>query len=270
MPKIFTDRHAEREIGEWVKVYCSMNTNGCTWTGKLRNVEDHTAVCEYTNVRCPNEGCSEAVHRNQLNHHVTDVCRYTPVPCALCSVLVPQALTPDHIAQECINAEVQCAMCRNEIKRKELVQHMAEDCPNKTVVCPYHQYSCAFEGTREQVDRHCESQKEHHMHLRSQKTKSQEVLTAEQCTESNDIQTPRSKAMDPKAKDGPPLYGYDVQTVSPLPEHYQWQCPICLLVLRDPVQIDCGHRFCGSCIKRVIDSGNEICPVDHEPVTCVS
>ncbi|XP_065181181.1 uncharacterized protein LOC135811870 isoform X2 [Sycon ciliatum] len=56
----------------------------------------------------------------------------------------------------------------------KLVQHMAEDCPNKTVVCPYHQYSCAFEGTREQVDRHCESQKEHHMHLVSQQTKSQE------------------------------------------------------------------------------------------------
>ncbi|XP_065181188.1 uncharacterized protein LOC135811874 isoform X2 [Sycon ciliatum] len=169
----FEDNYARREVAN-LEVYCSMSTKGCTWTGKLRNVEDHTAVCEYTNVRCPNEGCSEAVHRNQLNHHVTDVCRYTPVPCALCSVPVPQALMPDHIAQECINAEVQCAMCRNQIKRKELVQHTAEDCPNKTVVCPYHQYSCVFEGTREQVDRHCESQKEHHMHLVSQQTKSQE------------------------------------------------------------------------------------------------
>ncbi|XP_065181186.1 uncharacterized protein LOC135811872 isoform X2 [Sycon ciliatum] len=169
----FADPFAKHEIAN-LEVYCSMSTKGCTWTGKLRNIEDHLAVCEYVTVRCPNEGCSETMHRNQLNHHVTDVCRYTPVPCALCSVLVPQALTPDHIAQECINAEVQCAMCRNQIKRKELVQHMAEDCPNKTVVCPYHQYSCAFEGTREQVDRHCESQKEHHMHLVSQQTKSQE------------------------------------------------------------------------------------------------
>ena len=29
-----------------------------------------------------------------------------------------------------------------------------------------------------------------------------------------------------------------------------YECPICMMVLRNPVQTTCGHRFCGGCITR--------------------
>ena len=43
-------------------------------------------------------------------------------------------------------------------------------------------------------------------------------------------------------------HGYEYKFVSKVDPAYE--CPICLLVLRDPVQTECGHRFCKACITR--------------------
>ena len=43
-------------------------------------------------------------------------------------------------------------------------------------------------------------------------------------------------------------HGYDVTFVSQTDEDFQ--CAICMFVLRDPVQaVPCGHRFCQWCIN---------------------
>ncbi|XP_059140444.1 TNF receptor-associated factor 6-like [Physella acuta] len=57
-------------------------------------------------------------------------------------------------------------------------------------------------------------------------------------------------------------HGYDVLFTSEIESRFQ--CPICLLILRNAVQTACGHRFCDACIKKVILSKNSIltCPVD--------
>ena len=44
--------------------------------------------------------------------------------------------------------------------------------------------------------------------------------------------------------------GYDEYFDPPLESKYE--CPICLLGLREPVQTSCGHRFCRGCIVRSI------------------
>ncbi|BFZ02915.1 hypothetical protein BsWGS_05954 [Bradybaena similaris] len=56
--------------------------------------------------------------------------------------------------------------------------------------------------------------------------------------------------------------GFDVTFASELDQRFQ--CPICLLALRNPVQTACGHRFCSSCIKKTIPYRNTVltCPVD--------
>ncbi|MEQ2200964.1 hypothetical protein XENOCAPTIV_005550 [Xenoophorus captivus] len=46
------------------------------------------------------------------------------------------------------------------------------------------------------------------------------------------------------------LQGYDVEFDPPLESKYE--CPICLMALRNAIQTRCGHRFCKSCIEKSI------------------
>ena len=46
------------------------------------------------------------------------------------------------------------------------------------------------------------------------------------------------------------LQGFDEVFDPPAPDVYE--CPICLLVLRLPMQTECGHRFCKGCILKVV------------------
>ncbi|XP_061889120.1 TNF receptor-associated factor 6 [Entelurus aequoreus] len=58
------------------------------------------------------------------------------------------------------------------------------------------------------------------------------------------------------------LQGYDVEFDPPLESKYE--CPICLMALRNAIQTPCGHRFCKSCIEKSIRDTGQKCPVDNE------
>ncbi|KAG8438298.1 hypothetical protein GDO86_008831 [Hymenochirus boettgeri] len=58
------------------------------------------------------------------------------------------------------------------------------------------------------------------------------------------------------------IQGYDVEFDPPLESKYE--CPICLMALREAVQTPCGHRFCKACILKSIRDAGHKCPVDNE------
>ncbi|XP_030018296.1 TNF receptor-associated factor 6 [Sphaeramia orbicularis] len=58
-----------------------------------------------------------------------------------------------------------------------------------------------------------------------------------------------------------PLQGYDVEFDPPLESKYE--CPICLMALRNAIQTPCGHRFCKNCIEKSIRDTGQKCPVDN-------
>ncbi|XP_039600215.1 TNF receptor-associated factor 6 [Polypterus senegalus] len=58
------------------------------------------------------------------------------------------------------------------------------------------------------------------------------------------------------------MQGYDVEFEPPLESKYE--CPICLMALREAVQTPCGHRFCKGCILQSIRDAGQKCPVDNE------
>ncbi|KAM6950039.1 TNF receptor-associated factor 6 isoform 1-T2 [Lycodopsis pacificus] len=59
-----------------------------------------------------------------------------------------------------------------------------------------------------------------------------------------------------------PPQGYDVEFDPALESKYE--CPICLMALRNAIQTPCGHRFCKNCIEKSIRDTGQRCPVDNE------
>ena len=58
--------------------------------------------------------------------------------------------------------------------------------------------------------------------------------------------------------------GYDCDFVEPPPEAIQTECPVCLLILKEPCLISCcGHKFCQECIEGV-KKDDKPCPLCGE------
>ena len=54
-----------------------------------------------------------------------------------------------------------------------------------------------------------------------------------------------------------PIGGHDCEFIDPPPE--SWECPVCLLLLREPHLISCcGVKICQSCISGVRMSHDDI------------
>ena len=59
--------------------------------------------------------------------------------------------------------------------------------------------------------------------------------------------------------------GYDCEFVERPSDAFQGECPVCLLVLKEPCLISCcGHKYCRVCIERV-KKDTKPCPLCNEP-----
>ena len=64
-------------------------------------------------------------------------------------------------------------------------------------------------------------------------------------------------------------FGFDCEFIERPPETLQSNCPVCMLVLREPYQVTCcGHAFCQACIERV-QLQQSPCPTCKETDFCV-
>ena len=68
----------------------------------------------------------------------------------------------------------------------------------------------------------------------------------------------------PRSTRQPHRVGYDCEFVERPPKAFQCDCPVCLLVLREPHQVTCcGYSFCATCVKRVQED-KKPCPTCNE------
>ena len=68
----------------------------------------------------------------------------------------------------------------------------------------------------------------------------------------------------PRATRQPHRVGYDCEFVERPPKAVQCECPVCLLVLREPHQVTCcGYSFCVTCVK-CVQEDKRCCPTCNE------
>ncbi|NWQ80220.1 TRAF2 factor, partial [Columbina picui] len=78
--RAFGDAAINKEISE-LKVHCV--TLGCSWSGIMKNFEEHQSLCEYALIPC-HTGCGHMVMRKKLADHLENGCVNNVTMCHKC------------------------------------------------------------------------------------------------------------------------------------------------------------------------------------------
>lgn len=65
-----------------ILVHCI--NSGCAWTGERDEMQNHSAICPFKIVSCPN-GSQESYRQNAMDLHLA-ACPFQEVKCSFCNV----------------------------------------------------------------------------------------------------------------------------------------------------------------------------------------
>ncbi|NXQ95100.1 TRAF2 factor, partial [Sagittarius serpentarius] len=141
--RAFGDAAINKEISE-LKVHCV--TLGCSWSGIMKNFEEHQSLCEYALIPC-HTGCGHMVMRKKL---------------------------ADHLENGCVNNVTMCQKCKRSLssseyqvnKRISLNWYLIIFFPffffqqNRSTLlinkdgCRFSEVGCSFRGSKEKIKEH--------------------------------------------------------------------------------------------------------------------
>ncbi|NWS54056.1 TRAF2 factor, partial [Chunga burmeisteri] len=170
--RAFGDAAINKEISE-LKVHCV--TLGCSWSGIMKNFEEHQSLCEYALIPC-HTGCGHMVMRKKL---------------------------ADHLENGCVNNVTMCQKCKRSLSSSEYQvnkripfnwyliifipffffpqQNRSTPLINKDG-CRFSEVGCSFRGSKEKIKEHEKTAIGAHMLLLLQHIKQ---LKASLCTAAN-------------------------------------------------------------------------------------
>ena len=155
-------------------VYCSAQSDGCTWTGRLKDieahlnrsysVEDQLCGCQFFEVTCVHPGCVKIMQRRYAAAHQTSECRKRPHTCQYCLAytFTYSEVTENHYCVcekfpvHCPNG---CAMFPIEQNRVE--KHLRDECSLAVVACPFLYAGCEASLPREEMLDHARDMSTH-------------------------------------------------------------------------------------------------------------
>ncbi|NWU27417.1 TRAF2 factor, partial [Dyaphorophyia castanea] len=151
--RAFGDAAINKEISE-LRVHCV--TLGCSWSGIMKDFEEHQSLCEYALIPC-HTGCGHVVMRRKLADHLENGC-VNNVP----------------VCQQC-----QCSLASSEYQGNKRIpfnwyliissafcfQQSHSTSPTNTDGCRFSEVGCAFRGSKEKMKEHEKSALGAHMLL---------------------------------------------------------------------------------------------------------
>ena len=165
--KSFRDIRANRYIMQ-LEAYCIYKSSGCSWGGRLRDIERHLGECDHCEVYCAMCHDKKSMVRSNLNEHIR-TCPMRQEPCPHCSKMLMCTNMKEHLDYVCQEKEMGCPNegCNMTMKRKGLFHHRLM-CGKEIVLCKYSYAGCKEKLRRDDMLRHEEFEKEYHLKLLSQ------------------------------------------------------------------------------------------------------
>ena len=187
------DKRVQRKVLE-LKVRCSHSSQGCQWTGSLRDREYHsTEQCEFDFMKCSK--CDRNVLRYELQGHLENDCPKRDHQCEYCGWKGCYVDVTTAHYQIC---DKYPCLCPNRcdvgiIERSQLGDHIANSCPWQRVYCEFSEMGCTYQVPRKDLARHIEEGVYFHLGLvgrgMSDVQKTHERLSAEVKQRESRLQT---------------------------------------------------------------------------------
>lgn len=149
------DKQLERILNDKL-VYCANKSGGCSWNGRLAELETHLnppakkGGCLLAKVQCYH--CKELVLRSSIRTHAQ---KCKKVTCSHCKTYEDMASKMEKHYGECPMYPVACPnSCGSEPFRKNITKHVADSCPLTLLECPYSYAGCDVKVTRREMSSH--------------------------------------------------------------------------------------------------------------------
>ncbi|KFV60595.1 TNF receptor-associated factor 2, partial [Gavia stellata] len=167
--RAFGDAAINKEISE-LKVHCV--TLGCSWSGIMKNFEEHQSLCEYALIPC-HTGCGHMVMRKKLADHLENECVNNVTMCQKCKRNFSSSEYQEHHQRKSF-----ISIHRSFTWTFRLNQHLRTS-SDMADGCRFSEVGCSFRGSKEKIKEHERTAVGAHMLLLLQHIKQ---LKASLCT----------------------------------------------------------------------------------------
>ena len=137
----------KREILD-LAVKCDYVNRGCLWEGTVYTLREHTSVCAFTPVPCPN-ACWDTnnkitqVSKKDVSDHLQNHCFNRPHKCQHCGETGSYAEIARHV-ETCPERPLQytTSPCPVTVGHRHLKRHLEDECDFTVVPCKYQRIGC--------------------------------------------------------------------------------------------------------------------------------